>query len=281
VKEFQARGGIVVGDERLAPAITPDITLAAYQRVGRADQDQAALVALADELRAKLSGRYAWQVDSSSAEIIPYRRRAGSSDYVFVVNDRRQYGEYVGQHGIVMENGLPATATLWLARPAGCVYDLVAGCAVPSRQEQGRLAIEVAMGPCDGRVFLVCDRPIGAVRVHGLEAVDRGGAVPLNIEVLGDDDRPLDAVVPLEVLIRDAEGRSAEHSGFYAARGGKLEVALEIAVNDRFGLWQVEVRELASGRTATHYFRVNGPADWPPGRKPVDRDLANPVQPKG
>ena len=43
IKAFQAKGGIVVGDDRLAPAIQPDIRLTPYQRTGHADKDKAAL----------------------------------------------------------------------------------------------------------------------------------------------------------------------------------------------------------------------------------------------
>jgi hypothetical protein len=42
------------------------------------------------------------------------------------VNDRREYGDYVGHHKLVMEDGLPTDAVLTL-RPPGHVYDLVAG----------------------------------------------------------------------------------------------------------------------------------------------------------
>lgn len=281
VRAFQAQGGIVVGDERLAPAITPDIALPVYQRTGRADQDKAALLSLAADLRARLGRRYAWPVDSSNPEIIPYRRHGGTADYVFVVNDRREYGQYVGQHGIVMENGLPSAATISMARSTGHVYDLVAGRPVPTRQEGGKLAFDVELGPCDGRVFMVSDQAMGGIRVQAPAAVDRGATAAIRVEVVGADDQPLNAVVPLHLSIRDAEGRPVEYSGYYGAVAGMLDVKLDIAVNDTFGTWQVDVREMASGRTATRYFRVNAPADWPPVEKPVDRQLANPVQPKG
>ena len=70
--------------------------------------------------------------------------------------------------------------------------------------------------------------------------------------------------MPLQVTIRDSESRTVEFSGAYAAVDGKTEIPLDIASNDPTGTWQIEVRELASGRTAVHWFRVPGPDPWPP-----------------
>jgi hypothetical protein len=58
VKAFQARGGQVVGDERLCPAIQADMTVASYTRTRKADEDRAALIAKATDLRAALDVRY-------------------------------------------------------------------------------------------------------------------------------------------------------------------------------------------------------------------------------
>jgi hypothetical protein len=42
---------------------------------------------------------------------------------------------------------------------------------------------------------------------------------------------------------------AAEFSGFHGAKTGQLELKLAIASNDTTGLWQIRVRELASGLT--------------------------------
>jgi len=263
IKAFQSKGGVIVGDERLTPAIKPDILLPVYQRTKRADKDKAALVALAAGLRKRLDPHYSRYVDSSNPEVIPYRRRSGDTDYVFVVNDRREYGQYVGQHGLVMAGGLPSDAELSIARPEGFVYDLVNSREVPSRRDGGTLRVDVHLGPCDGGLYMITSRAIHGVRIQAPEAVDRTRQAEYVIEVIDAAGRPIDAVVPLEVNIQDAEGRLAEFSGYYAAVDGRLEITLDIARNDPPGVWQITVRDLASGRTATHYMRVRGPKPWP------------------
>ena len=51
--KYSPKGGLIVGDERLCPAVTPDIRLTSYQRTGRADRDKRALLAAARGMREK------------------------------------------------------------------------------------------------------------------------------------------------------------------------------------------------------------------------------------
>ena len=68
--------------------------------------------------------------------------------------------------------------------------------------------------------------------------------------------RPIDAVVPLEIDIRDPSDRPAELSGFYGAAKGQLEIRITPAPNDTLGVWTVKIRDLATGKTARHSYRL-------------------------
>jgi len=259
IRAFQKKGGLIVGDERLTPAIKPDIRLESYKRTGKADADKAALLARAATLRKALDPRYTRYVDTTTPDVIPYRRRYKNTDYVFLVNDRREFGQYVGQHGRVMENGLPADSVLRVGRKTGFVYDLVARRQLAAKAQDGGLSTNVALGPCDGTLLMVTERPIDAVRITAPEEASAGSDVHCRIEVVCPQGMRVDAVVPVEVSIRDPEGRSAEFTGYYGAADGILHIPMHLAVNDTRGTWQIEACELASGRRATHYLRV-----WPP-----------------
>ena len=236
VQAFQARGGVVVGDERLCPAIQADITLASYTRTGKADEDRAALIAKSAELRAALDTRYQRYCDASTPDVVPRCRSYGSTDYLFAVNDRREFGDYVGQYGLVMENGVPATAVLSLARSSGHVYDLVEGCALDAHVRDGRLTVAHTFGPCDGCVLMVTERAINAVRVNVAQEAHLGGRLSCTISVVDQEEEPIDAVVPLRVDILDPAGAQAEGSGYYGTEHGQLTLTLDLAPNDRRGL---------------------------------------------
>lgn len=257
---FQKAGGIVISDDRLCPAIKADITLAAYTRVNKAAEDKQKLLDLASELRSALDTRYTRPLESSDPEVISVRRSAGESDYLFAINDHREAGDYVGQHGLVLERGLPARTVLRLQRQAGTVYDLVSGGVVASTRNGTSLEIPVELSPCDGRLLLVTPSPISELRVQLPGEVHRGDAVKLRVQVVGADGKTVPAVLPLDVQIRDGDGRIAEYSGYHAAENGTLDLNLAIAGNDALGAWDIRVTDVASRVTARGTFRVNPPS---------------------
>jgi len=281
INAFQAAGGIVIGDDRTCPAIEPDITIPSSKRSGRADDDKQRLLGAAIELRKELDACYARKVDSTNPEVVPYLRRYRDTDYVFVVNDRREYGRYVGHHGIVMENGLPAESKVSVVRPTGFVYDLVNHQPVVTESSTEGICFDSRLGPCDGAVYMIANRAINSVQIDAPDKVERGNRASLVVRIVDAESRPIDAVVPVEITIRDAEGQVAEFSGCYGAADGQARIALDIASNDPFGIWRIQARELASGRTAIGYFRVLGPEPWPPARGPLDSKATDAVQPNG
>ena len=255
VIEFQRRGGIIVADEYLTPALTPDIVVPSYRRTKKADEDKAALQALAAQLRRELDPFYTRYGEASDPDVVVRFRQYGQSDYLFALNDKRTYGDYVGHHGLVMEKGLPHSATITVRRPAGHVYDLVAHRAVPAKASGGTLKIDANFGPGDGRLFLITPAPVNSVRIAPPGQARLGGSVTIRTAVLDNRGKPLAAVIPVQVEVVDPQGRPAEPSGYYAAKDGQLSITLDLARNDSPGRWTVRVRELASGKTSTAVYR--------------------------
>lgn len=262
VLAFQKRGGLIVGDARLCPAIKADITLPIHARTKDAAADKAALLKLAAEIRQQLDGKYQRVVDTSSPEVVPHRRRSGSADYIFLVNDAREPGDYVGQYGRVHELGVPTTAEVTVSGEVGAIYDLVEHRAVAfqtadvTNGRQRRVVVPTTLGPCDGRVLMTLPQPIAAVSIDGTAEVARGKPWTGRISINDATGKPVDAVIPLHIEVRDGDGRLAEFSGYYGAAHGVLELKLDIASNDAVGRWEIRVRDLASGLRRLHFVRV-------------------------
>lgn len=257
IAEFQKRGGLIVGDPNLAPAIQPDIVLPRFTRTKRTAEDKATILANAAKLRQALDGRYQRHTECSNPEIVSRVRTSGESDYVFVVNDQREFGNYVGQHGLVMENGLPSRGELTIQRGAGHVYDLLASREMETVSGSTATTWPVELGPCDGGVYLVTPRPIAQLRIVAPDSASRGQSLEGAITVVDSVGDPIPAVIPLRVDILDPNGRPAEYSGYYGATDGVLKLRLDIAINDTPGIWQIRIRELASGKTAVRFVRVS------------------------
>jgi hypothetical protein len=258
IQAFQAKGGIIIGDERLCPAIKPDILLQSFERPKKADEARKLLQETAAKLRQQLDTRYHRYGESTNSDVLVRFRRYGSSDYLFAVNDRREFGNYVGHHGLVMENGLPSDTRLVVQRPMGFVYDLVRGRPVKTTSAKGSLEIQEHFGPCEGRVYMMTDRAIAGVRVDVPTSARLGETVRLKIAVVDEQGKAIDAIVPVKLDLLDPAGRAAEFSGYYGAKDGQLEIRWDVAKNDAPGLWRIHVEERASGRVADAYVRVGG-----------------------
>src|SRR5690606_29203848 len=123
------------GDEYLSPGIQPDILLRSTGSSGRAD-NRRRLVKMAAALSEQLREIYRWKLRSDHPEIITRRRATPQGDYIFIVNDRRTYGNYIGHHRLVMEKGLPSSGKLTLNGQWRAIYDLVHRKEVPFHRKE-------------------------------------------------------------------------------------------------------------------------------------------------
>jgi hypothetical protein len=256
IKAFQRRGGLVIADEFLCPAIVPDIVIPSVKRTKQADADKAALQARAAALRTELDPFYTRYGDSPDPDVVLRFRQYRDSDYVFLLNDKRTYGNYVGHHGLVMEKGLPTSSVVSVRRKGACVYDLVRHRAVRTRATDAGLELDVDLGPGDGRVYLITDREIAGTRLQAPTRARLGEAMQIGVTVVDAGGEALAAVVPVRVEVTDPQGRPAEGSGFYGAKDGKVSLRVDLAANDAPGEWTIEATELASGKARRQTMRV-------------------------
>ncbi|HRU07488.1 MAG TPA: hypothetical protein P5137_17130, partial [Candidatus Brocadiia bacterium] len=254
IRAWQRKGGVIVGDENLAPGLTPDVLIRKLDRKGPPDKDKAALQAMAEQVRQELSAVVTWFADSSSPDAIVRVRTYKDTDYLFAVNDKRTYGDYVGQHRKVMEKGLPLDAKVSIRRKGVWVYDLLASRLVDAKPSGEGVEWAVSFGPGEGRLFMVSPKPVGGVKVEIASRQPQERKAAVKVTVADRDGKPLAAVAPVKVEILDPEGKPAEFSGHYGAKDGVVELALDLAANDAAGTWTVKAVELASGAKAEAQF---------------------------
>ncbi len=279
VKAFQEHGGLVISDEHLTPAIKPDIRIQSYRRTGKADVDKQEFLKKAAELKTALKGKYKSFVDSSNQNVVHYSRRSKDADYIFLVNDHREFGKYVGHHGRVMENGLPVETTLTINQPDGYLYDLVNHQPVSTTKSGNKQTLPVQLGPGSGGLYVLTKDPVERVEIDVPQQLKRGEAATVSVKVTNNQGKPVSAVIPVKVTIEDSEGRIAEKSGYRALVDGKQTFSIQIAPNDKGGMWRVHVKELASGKSSAAHFRVDDKSTVKPTYKNIKG--FNPAQPAG
>lgn len=254
ITEWQKKGGKIVADEYLCPGLKADFLLPPFRRAKKNAEDKAKVLEIAKTL-----GTFSLPQKAmcDNPEIIVRTRKFGDATYVFVVNDHREAGTYVGQHGMVMENGLPSTGTVSIKAETANVYELTGTQFIlPKRNDDGTSSWPVNLGPCDGRIFMVTPKPILGIRLDLPENATAGNTARASVHLTTSQDAPLKAVVPVRVTIRDASGKTAEGSGHYAAENGVVDIDLNLAPNEDPGMWEVRVKELASGMEAVKWMRL-------------------------
>ena len=198
------------GDRNLVPAIMPDAYLPEIVQSQDGEEDIAAFRRFGDEVKSILAPSYRPYVEGP-AKTVTHAREWCNSDFVFVVNDNRGYGDYVGPWKAVLDKGLPNSGAVRIHRKAGAVYDLLAHRLVPSTAQKEKdgfwTKFDVAFDTNDGRIFMLVDSPLKPLRL-------KVRTVSGQMEVCVDSDDP-EVMIPIRV---DVPGR---RKPFYSVvRGG-------------------------------------------------------------
>lgn len=252
LQELQKKGVIIVGDEYTTPALMVDLRIKSVARKS-ADPDgsKKALQALGKEIAAKLQTIYKSPMSASNQDIVLYRRGIAGADYIFAINDKRTFGDYLGQWGRIQEKGLRNTGSVTVKSNAAAAYDLVKHKAVALKRSGKNVTYHVDLAPGDGALVLLLDKAIAQTNAVQTMA-ERGKAFTLTVQVLDKANQPVKAYIPLQVTMTDADGNRLPRSDYYTTdANGKLVITDIAAVNLKPGKVKTVVRNLADGKVVT------------------------------
>ena len=252
LRELRKKGVILVGDEFTAPAIMVDVRIHSIRRDSRDPlKSKKALQDLGQKIRQALAGSYKAPVSATSNDLVVRRRGCDKADYVFVLNDKRTFGDYLGQWKRVMEKGLPLSGSVTVNHAAAAAYDLVKHQAVPLKKGKNAVTFNVNLGGGDGTLVLLLEKPIAGVAIADTAALEKGKDFSLKISVLDNSGKAINACLPLEVVLTDAQGKRLPGSGYYATEKGVLDFKEIVAANLQGNSIKVTVKCLASGKAAS------------------------------
>ena len=222
-------------------------------KLGPAEQQQSWNTA-GKELKKLLESKgFRYDVSSPSGDVILSTRLGDGDRAIFVVNDARCAGKYVGQYGKVLDSGVPRKVRIDFApgmlKGKETVYDVL------SRRKLDPSGAELFLPAGGGRLLYVAESPITGIEVAPASpAVKRGETIKIRLKFTSVAGLRGTQAVSLE--IRDSRGRLDARSGSYAAKNGELDVTLPVALNDAAGFWQVKARDLIAGFSAEAAFEV-------------------------
>jgi hypothetical protein len=265
IRKWQEVGGKVVADAHLCPALKADASWAkqvaptpAVVTTSTVQPAQPPPPVPLPEKIIQVCKDLGWQSRFScdNPEVILHASQTGEAICLFVMNESREPGTYVGQHGLVREAGKPLIASLNLGQDKVNVYDLThATFLLPKREDNG-LVIPLKLGPSEGRVLLLSPSPLQEMQIDVPETATCGNVAEVRVMLTTSGGKPMPAAIPVAVSIRDADGEPAEFDGYHVVDNGELVLRLDLARNETPGTWEVHVRELASGIEAVKWMRV-------------------------
>ncbi len=257
ILQFQKRGGIVVADNRLCPAIQADIKITPYFRIKDIQKDNENLHRIATSLRSQLKSRFQSYISADNQNVLTYHREADQTKYIFIVNNKREAGDYVGRFNRVLERGIPTETTITLNQSEGVIYDIINGEMIETiKNQKNQIEIPLILGPGEGQILMITPKPVHKIMITNKNKVTKGNSLSSSIQILDNDDEPFPGVIPVYVSIIDPNGQEAEFSGYYGAAGGNIDLKLDLAPNDASGMWEIRVRDLASRKSGRSFFRV-------------------------
>ena len=267
---FASQGSVVVLDGPLADEIpgamkyAPDLSRYMgnnYYKVNRkgadarGDKMEAGMERCAAEMRERFGALAPIFASSPSDRVFLNTLECGDARYLFVVNDHRTFGDYVGKkHRIVMEQGLRQKTTIRLNATDVVLYDVLASKALATRPDAGGLTFDLELPAAGGKLVAIYPKPIQDVSLSVPERARRRATLVIGVTVAAADGEAQCGSQPIHVQLCDPSGQPGEISGWYATRDGQLCVPFSPAVNDLPGTWRLLVREQSSGKTAAAQF---------------------------
>ena len=258
ISEFQRKGGIVVGDRFLVPAITPDLTMEDYTRIDDPVKDKAELQRIGLKLRKQLAPYYQPYVSASNPDLVTWVRSSGDADYLFTVNDKRTFGDYFGPYKKVMEKSVANAGTFQIGRAhTGAVYELGTGREIPFEIKDGKTVIKAAYDAKDiGRLFLLLPEKIGAVRLNMASSAKKGQTIDLEVKAEYASGKTVQSIHPIRIEVRDASGKLTDDSTYAALDNGVCRWNIAIPLNAAAGNWKITATDLASGKKAERILTI-------------------------
>ena len=259
LNQLRSKGVIIIGDEFTTPALMVDHRIKSITRDSNNPvKTKQELQKLGKEL-AGILDRYApRKAVADNQDIVLRLRGTAKADYLFAVNDKRTFGDYIGQWKLVAAKGVATRGTVKVKTKAKAAYDLVRHRRINLKTTPSGCEFPLALAPGDGCCILLLEKPVANITVSLPGQIKRGEKFTLNIAVTDDSNRPVPAIMPVEVSLLSDSGIKLPGSGYYAAVDGKLAVNEVMPTNAPAGNIKVSVKCLASGKTVSAQSAVSG-----------------------
>jgi hypothetical protein len=245
---------------------------------------QAPIVEILGPLRREIKRYLDRDFTVSIPEVIITEETCGRARYLFVANNLQRPDLF---RGLRWELTPAIKGHVTVRRGLFYTYECVRGGRVnpPRVGEHPMIPFELAAG--EGAIYALLPEVVRGVVIDDIDV--NGDTVTIETFVYGSgskqgifglNERPIEAAIPIEIVIRDPKGRERVHV-FRTHLPNGHKSTFRLAPHDLRGEWTVTVREGLAGFDATDTFELKsrsssflglgsrGPATWARRRGPV------------
>jgi len=288
ILKFKEHGGIVVADQYLRADI-PDIIKCDFDftyrknvtakaiskgivNAGRGDtiksrtarvekaegvfarEDQIIMESYAALLKQKLTGIITPHIECDSPTVLLNTLNNNGAEYLFLINDKRDYGKRLGQYKAILEKSVPQKINIkirdWKADKL-YVYDIIEHKLLPAVVYDNEYMCNINLPAPGGKIVALLSQKIDRLEVLAPKSMKKGSVSGINILIKDNNGLLIRGIQPLLITVKDTNGAISEYSGYYAAQSGIFHLNIIPAMNDASGDWTIEIREFISGLCKT------------------------------
>ena len=291
---FQKRGGVVISDQYLRAPI-PQVTRFYFDFTYRANvtadaiksgktyevwddhvkaesarfkdvngitalDDQKIMEKYAQQLQFGLKDKFIPNIECSSPTALLNALEKDGVIYLFVINDKRDYGTRLGQYKAILEKALPQTVSISIKKwkhMSFNAYDIIDKKLLPSIEDSdGHHTFDVNLPAPGGKIIVLRPDKIRNIDICLSSDITIGNSNQLSILLRDEKGNLIRGISPVQITIIDPNGKISQGSDFYAAESGIVSFDFFAALNDTPGKWKIEVKDLTSGLIEVAEFKL-------------------------
>lgn len=231
IKKFAEKGGIVIADENFKVKGIPGIKIFSKEQM--------------DVFKKYIKEKTELPVKVETDNIIWNLLVLNGANYLVVVNDKREYGKYLGMWKKVKERGIGQNVKIRIDKDSGrYIFDISERRIVKAKREGNFYVFNSYLGGCEGKIFLLLKNRTGRPVLNLKKIVKRGSYQHMEISING---RNRAGGILFKYDIMTPAGKVFDISGYgITDKNGKLIVDFIIPVNAEKGKWKVKVENFIS-----------------------------------
>ncbi len=167
-----------------------------------------------------------------------------TGNYIFLINDKRVFGRYLGRWQKIKEKGVDNEVTLIINKNWGqFLYDLNSKKVIFGKENGNVIEYEISLKGAEGKILYVSNKRFKDMKIFvEKEKINKGEVQKLNV-LLNGEKGFMEGGIPVLVEILEPDNRVFDISDFYICEDGKLELSFYLPINSKEGEWKVKVKE--------------------------------------